>query len=577
MVSNSIFTSDASIVLSMQNINHEPISQAMCQAPFILQVELKNLDGYTDVHLMQNISGLENFKSSRSVATQNVLMNNNNKQIFKTFYHFVLRSDKKGTFSVGPVQLKDKSGQTIRSNRLIVYVGDEIIPLEKQQSDKYFMTMNVDKKHAYVGEKVNLVIKFYDRLFVDNLHLKFPDFKNMYIFKSKDNDSVKKNIIKIDDEEYSVTEWSFDFYPTKSGPLILQDIYAAFFAPELESKFKLGGAFDFFMSLQKSEHDIKSEPIELNILPLPTSDKYSDIIAVGQFTKYDISINQKSVPAGQGMTLTIELCGDGNFEMIPPSQLVLPEGFKYYDSRIVTIDKKRSSKHSEFIIQADVPGNYHIESQAFHYFDPLDKQYKTLKSNDFDLVVTPALHESQIPQVLDPEEDESFQDNQSDKKELKDFNIIDSGRIHAQCIIMIPSDYYQYLLWIIFLIGLSLLVYYYGIQEYLLTHRLWKHFIIFYNAKKSCQAAVAKQDPAALRNLLRKLFAQLLEVHVSSLQDSMMIDYLHHKNFSQEQVAAWKSFYEQLLKSTFLSTNIHQEKDLYQQSFQWIEILKEKS
>ncbi|MBV8661340.1 MAG: hypothetical protein JO129_04315, partial [Candidatus Dependentiae bacterium] len=58
MASNFIFASESSIVLRMQDMNHKPIDQAMCKAPFILQVELKNLDGYTDAHVIQHTTGI---------------------------------------------------------------------------------------------------------------------------------------------------------------------------------------------------------------------------------------------------------------------------------------------------------------------------------------------------------------------------------------------------------------------------------------------------------------------------------------------------------------------------------------
>ena len=80
IVSGNVFASESSIVLRMQDMNHKPISQAMCKAPFILQVELKNLDGYTDIHLMQYIAGIENFKTSRSMSSHNVSIDNGKKQ-----------------------------------------------------------------------------------------------------------------------------------------------------------------------------------------------------------------------------------------------------------------------------------------------------------------------------------------------------------------------------------------------------------------------------------------------------------------------------------------------------------------
>lgn len=569
IVSGNVFASESSIVLRMQDMNHKPISQAMCKAPFILQVELKNLDGYTDIHLMQYIAGIENFKTSRSMSSHNVSIDNG-KKTTKVFYNFVLRSDKKGKFTVGHLTLKDKSGKVVQSNRLVIPVGSEVISSEEIQKDKYFMTMNIDKKQAYVGEKITLSIKFFDRLFVDDLHLQFPEFENAYFIKIKNHFS--KSMVTFEGEEYSVTEWIFDVYAAEQGSLIFQDIHAVFFAPELESKFKLGGAFDFFRSLHKSEQHVVSNPVQVDIMPLPEHKDFQNIVAVGQFSNFTISINQNSVPVGQGVVLTTELFGSANFEMMKSPLLKLPNNFKYYDSNMVTLNDERSYKRCEFIVQASEPGNYRIEPQVFVYFDPIEAQYKTLQSDAINIEVTPVvqppLSESNI------EFDELSDDG---KKSIKDFTVIKQGTVHEQLQVMIPSNKFQRLLWLLCFMWLFLIVYRYVLQRYVFKLPLWINLIVFYQARKLCRRAYFENKINNLYPIFVQLFTHLTGVKSGQLYKTVIVQYLIDKGFSDEKIKQWKDFYERILRVSFsLETQLDQQ-SLFQESLEWIKLLKEKS
>jgi len=436
--------------------------------------------------------------------------------------------------------------------------------------------LELDKKQAYVGEKVNLNIKFYDRLFVDDLHLLFPEFKNLHILKSQNG--LKKRMVTIEEEEYSVSEWNFDMYPTDKGSSILQGIQAAFFAPELESKFKFGGAFDFFRSLHKSEQYVVANPVKIDVLPLPNSDTFSDVIAVGQFSEYNMKIRQDSAMVGQGVVLTIELCGDGNFEMIPAPQLILPDGFKSYDSNMVVIDSKRSSKHSEFIVQADEPGSYHINSQSLVYFDPVTLEYKEILSNDLNITITPALDENINQKILDQHDEDVVSDsNEHSFKELKDFKIIDKGEIHRPALLIIPMWLFQNILWLLLLIWLGMFFYSFYFKKYILEHRLWIRFLVFYQAKKSYKSAVCQQNVKQLPMIFNRLLSGLLGIHTNQLDEATILDYFKHKNFSDKEWQDWKAFQEQILRASFSLDTYEKKQDLFEHALQWIEKLKEKA
>jgi BatD DUF11 like domain len=572
LISSFLYGSDAAIILRMQDMNHKPIEQAMCQAPFILQIELINLEGYSDGRIVRDLNGIENFKSSKAMTKSHSVSIDNGKKITKVLYDFVFRSDKKGTFTVGPLFLNDQNGKVIKSNRLIITVADEVIASSSNQTEKYFLKVFLDKKQAYVGEKLRLHIQFYDRVFVDDLHLKFPDFQNLYLVKNQKN--VKKSLVTLDGQEYSLTEWFFDMYATQAGPLIIQDVTAAFFAPELANRFTFGGAFDFFRSLHKTEQYLVANPVKIEVLPLPEDKNYPHVHAVGQFSKFILSAHQNSVPVGQGTVVTTEFFGNANFEIMDKIPLILPENFNYYDSNMVSIDEQRNSKKSEFIVQASKEGVYHIAPQTLIYFDPVARSYKELQSNGIDMIVTPAIQDFQLPYAYDEQID--MQGEQGEKR-LQDFKIITAGAILKSSQKMIPVDLFLKLLALLFLLWLILFLHRYRFHDLIVRHKKVLKFRIFLQAYKKCKRAQAQKDFVVLHDLFTELFAQLLQRHVGQLHDADMIDYLVDKNFSLQQIQEWKIFYHKILQASFSMQEKNQQSKLFDQAFVWIRLLKGKA
>ena len=571
LFSQAVVGADGSIIFRMHDMNHKPIDQAMCQAPFVLQVELKNLDDYTDTVLMRYIPGIENFKSSRSISSRDISIDNG-KKTTKNVFDFILRSDKKGNFTVGPLILNDKNGKPVKSNRLIIAVGDEVVSSTTYQKEKYFLKAYLDKKQAYVGEKIKLHIQFYDRLFVEDLHLKFPDFPNLYLVKNQKN--AKKSLVEIEEQEYSLTEWIFDLYAMQAGQFIMQDITAAFFAPELANKFMFGGAFDFFRSLHKTEQYLVANPLKMDIIPLPDDKKYPDVHAVGQFSQFQISINQDTAQVAQGVTLTTDLFGDGNFEIMGNIPLILPENFNYYDSNMVKINDQRNHKHSEFIVQASQDGQYQIPSQKLIYFDPTDGSYKTLLSNALSLNITPATQQFAASYVADDQID--IQGDQGEKR-LEDFKIITTNSIVVSTDSMISLNLFFMVLVFLFLLWFILFLHRYDYHNYILRHKKIVKLRVFFRAYQQCKQARATKDFKLLHDLFSNLFSQLLDRKVGHLQDVDMINYLIEKNFSLDQIQSWKIFYHKILQLSFSAYQDDQQSKLFDQAFMWIKLLKGKA
>ncbi len=122
-----------------------------------------------------------------------------------------------------------------------------------------------------------------------------------------------------------------------------------------------------------------------------------------------------------------------------------------------------------------------------------------------------------------------------------------------------------------------LLIYRNGLQQYLFNHQVWIKFVVFSRAMKSYNSALQQQKAHELHSIFIQLFAQLTGINAGQLHQSDIVQYLVDQNFYDEQIQAWTHFNEQLLRASFASKLQLDQQDLFQQSLQWIQLLKDKA
>jgi len=564
--------SNQEIVLSMQDMNNKSIRQAMVQSPFILQLELNNKNFMHQK--VSYISGMDNFKYSPAMR-HSQSFEVDGKTIYKIIYKFVLKGEKKGIYTVGPLLLKDRAGKTFRSNKLIIKVDDELVLSEQPEAPKYIVQGSFEKKTVYIGEITTLQLRFLDRIFVDDPKVDIPEFENIKILNIEKKET--STIELINGYDYAVTEWLITFYPINHGNLSLQGIKIKFMDQRLEDVNLNKGAFRRFGSMMKIGQDVDADVFDLQVLSLPKIDIHQQITAVGQFSKLGISVNKYSIKEGQGLLLSTELIGDGNFEMIEPINLNLPTSLQSYDADMITINRDIKSKYSEFIIQAQEPGFYHLEAQQLHYFDPHDETYKILESNSIDINITPNVELNQKKNQINKKNniDNDLHDISQDVNQRK-YNILKYNIFLKNLPMMLPIIWYRYSLFFLLFILLMMVIYQYAMSSYISTNASWQNFILFLKAKKSCKVAAYKNNVVVLYSIFLNLF---IDLHVGSIREinkEMIDNFLKTKGFSDSQMIEWNLFYARLLQASFAQQDAIQHTSLFQDSLMWLQQLKDK-
>ncbi|MBF0457682.1 MAG: protein BatD [Nitrospirae bacterium] len=331
-----------------------------------------------------------------------------------TYNYFVVPMNT-GDFKIGPFT-HEHDGKTYTSNEIMVSVvdsnsapsannptapapqGQQTPPKDSPMAinDRVFVTLKPLKTIVYVNEIFTVRVK----LFVRDITVREVSFPQMA------------------DSGFSVS--NFD-KPVQARETINGQIYdtveftTTAFAPSASNSLKLGpaalrcnilvrasrgnlprGAFDddffsnFFDSARAEPIELKSETLNMKVLPLPEEGKPKGYKgAIGSFG-LDASVSPPEVKTGDPVTLKMTVTGRGNFNSVtvPDIEGNNPAPIKYYDPQI-----KQDKNVSKTFEQAVIPLTNTVQSIpaiVFNYFDPDKKAYQTIRKGPFPVRVTGA-------------------------------------------------------------------------------------------------------------------------------------------------------------------------------------------
>ena len=137
--------------------------------------------------------------------------------------------------------------------------------------------------------------------------------------------------------------------------------------------------------------EITSQPIEIEVKPLPANKPATFNGSVGQYS-FSSKIDKTKMKSNEAFTITYTVTGKGNIELLDMPKPVFPPDFEVYDPKITTSTKNNSfgisgTKKAEYVVIPRVSGDFTLEPVKFTYFDPAKEQYVTLSSDVYDLHV----------------------------------------------------------------------------------------------------------------------------------------------------------------------------------------------
>src|SRR5436309_9050656 len=334
-------------------------------------------------------------------------------------YNYTILPLRDGRFTI-PSQTVRAGGKLLRTPELILNVADapgrssSARPSRGTQSqsvsagDLLFAELIVPKKVAYVGEIVPVQIRMGFDPRVRPRLIEPPEITGQGFTAQKLQQSGQTTET-LNGRPYDVVTYKTAIAAARAGKFEIGPVTAkaqvivprARSAPRSRGRspfdlFDLDDPFSdpffsnpFAQKGERREVEIKSEPVALEVKPLPPNAPPSFSGAIGNFAM-TTDAKPKSVQVGDPITVTTTISGRGNFDRVnapvvedergwhkyPPSSKFKQDdevgisGTKTFDTVLSPNEKKQS-----------------VPVLAFSYFDPAKEQYVTLRSESIAITV----------------------------------------------------------------------------------------------------------------------------------------------------------------------------------------------
>ena len=339
-------------------------------------------------------------------------------QSFQVTYTYYLQAIKEGNFTIPPARVSYE-GKTQLSNSLTINVSKSTSaqsPAATQGNQRQgqsgqasagkndvFIRATVDRSKPFQGEQVIITYKIYTTVPISQINItkisSFPGFWSNNLLN--DNDPLKQSNETLNGKEYVVAELrKIALYPQRSGEISIEPMELQCVAQvKVESSRSRDPFFDSFFNdpffnrnFQNVELNIESNPLTIDVTPLPAAGKPVDFSgAVGSFTMA-ADIDKMELKTNEPLTLKITLTGKGNLELIEALPLSFPPDFETYDPKITNNLSKNSggisgSRSYEYLIIPRTPGEFQIKPVEFAFFDPAKQSYSTLSTPRYNIKV----------------------------------------------------------------------------------------------------------------------------------------------------------------------------------------------
>lgn len=344
------------------------------------------------------LNGFQIYSSGRS---QNISIINGQVSSSVSF-NYILSPTKIGEFEIPPITVTYQ-GKTYQTEPIKIKVEkSQVSPRQPTvQKDVYrgdqrdiFVETYVDKKTAYVDEQITLTFRFFTRVnLLSQPQYSPPDTTG---FIKEDLPPQRNYYTIINGQRYYVSEIKTALFPTTAGRFtigpamvkcVIEDFdINDFFSDDFFKRFFSGGR----------EIVLKSQPIEITVLPLPNPPK-NFYGSVGNY-RASITIDKQKLEQNETTFLNLKISGTGNIKSITiPKEYIqqlLGNSFIVYEP-VTSYDVKKEnylvkgSKTFKIPITPQVPGNLTIPQISFVYFNPNTKQYETAVTEKLQIEVTP--------------------------------------------------------------------------------------------------------------------------------------------------------------------------------------------
>ena len=339
---------------------------------------------------------------STSQSTSFQIINGVSSQSVSYSYLYVLRAKKEGRFTINPASITVGGTEYSSNSQSVEVVKGSAKPstggVDEPTSTPgtvpkkdLFVRVNLDKRTLCKGEHLTATIKIYSKVNLNGFEdISIPNFEG---FWSQDIQLPQQ--ISLQRETYLGEIYNVGtlkktlLFPQQTGNISIGSVKIDCIVQQRVKKSQ--SMFDdFFDSFANVKATIVSDPVSINVSPLPAPPAGFS----GAVGKFDIrsSITAKNVRENDAITIKLDVTGNGNIKLINPPKISFPADFEVYDPK--TNSNFSASEQGlngnitfEYLFLPRFAGTYTIPAVNFVYFDTDSKRYVTKTTEEYKIKV----------------------------------------------------------------------------------------------------------------------------------------------------------------------------------------------
>ena len=338
-------------------------------------------------------------------STSIQIVNGKRSKTVQSTYTYVLRPVKAGKFALPTATAKVKGKQIASTQKIIEVAAAGAASSHRpqqsgQQSQRQqaglndsdlFMTLSLDRTDVVVGEPVIATLKLYQRVNIAGFeNVSFPSFNGFWSQEIEAPTNIEFSREVYDGQIYNAALLrKFVLIPQQQGKV---KIDPAEMTCLVNIRVSSGGTsiFDgFFDDYRTVRKRVATQPVTMNVSPLPAGAPASFAGGVGQF-RISAKVSRDTLKTHEAASLLVTVSGTGNVSLLEAPKIVFPPDMEVYDTKVSEkIDRNglSGSKFYEFPFIPRSHGDFIIEPVRYSYYDVNQKKYVTLETSPIPLTV----------------------------------------------------------------------------------------------------------------------------------------------------------------------------------------------
>ena len=255
-----------------------------------------------------------------------------------------------------------------------------------------FIKGSANKRKVYEQEPILLTYKVYTLVDLTQLEGKMPELTGFHTQEIPLPQQKSFHIERVNGKPYRTVTWSqYVMYPQMTGKMEIPSItFKGIVVQQNRSVDPFEAFFNGGSGYVEVKRNIVAPSIKIDVLPLP----HKPANFSGGVGKFNISaqLNKNELKAGDPLSLRIVVGGIGNLKLIKQPVVNFPKDWDKYDPK-VTDKTKLTSNGLEGNMIYDIlavprnQGHYTIPPVELTYYDTSLNQYKTIKTQSFEIEV----------------------------------------------------------------------------------------------------------------------------------------------------------------------------------------------